>query len=101
MAEDIRMKALFQSLLLLVLSFNICRYSIMEITVALCFNPYCYWSYLFNKDGEWISKQNVCEITFQSLLLLVLSFNFANNIEIKGNKIIVRDSILIVTGPIF
>ena len=52
----------FQSLLLLVLSFNVKANRIIEN------RPY----------------------KFQSLLLLVLSFNFANNVEIKGNKIIVR-----------
>ena len=64
----------FQSLLLLVLSFNnIIMPGGIEIE-GKSFNPYCYWSYLLTKEIVFkLVDEN--GVMFQSLLLLVLSFN--------------------------
>ena len=65
---------MFQSLLLLVLSFNEVRTALArDIRKLISFNPYCYWSYLLT-------------------LYRVKEYKGTDNILV---------SILIVTGPIF
>ena len=65
------------------------------------FNPYCYWSYLLTKENY--NKFNSIKggTLFQSLLLLVLSFNIGQWVDITDKIKIKVVSILIVTGLIF
>ena len=48
------------------------------------FNPYCYWSYLLTKEKK-VNIKIVKNEKFQSLLLLVLSFNIDKAME-KGQN---------------
>ena len=47
---------------------------------TISFNPYCYWSYLLTLEKISLNKYL---LEFQSLLLLVLSFNYLWEKELK------------------